>query len=331
MNCNESIELLPWFLNGTLEEGEHDEVRRHLATCELCRAALKDTREAWTIFDQHLPSQTLVALAYGETPQGIDPALAERHLATCPQCAAELELARMSRRLEEDDKVAVFPGSRSMKTEAGGSRTWRAAALAASLTAVVAASGWIHESQRLAAQLAQKPVPAEAPRNSQPAALPPAPAGGSADEKVAQIQRDFEQSKAEMSKQLQDASLKLAELDRRAQELAEPQLNTWSDVLSASGVERGTGGATGAERKVIPGSTAATLRLGSEDAKAPRIVEIQDARGAVRWKKSGLQPNVEAEEYKLTIPPGFLAPGPYTIQLYTLDGRKAESYPILVK
>src|SRR5690242_2639193 len=107
MNCDDAIEFLPWLLNGSLEAGERDEVRRHLATCERCRAALTDTRDAWGIFSQHLPSEALVALAYGETPAGIDPVLAERHLASCPQCAAELELARTSRRLEEDDRIAV--------------------------------------------------------------------------------------------------------------------------------------------------------------------------------------------------------------------------------
>src|SRR3954453_20110615 len=135
MNCDESIERLPWFLNGTLEGGEHDEVRRHLETCERCRTALNDTREAWAIFGQHLPSEALVALAYGEPPAGIDPDLAERHLASCPQCAAELELARTSRHLEDDDRIAVFPGARTLKTTGGrdgGTRTWRTAALAAS-------------------------------------------------------------------------------------------------------------------------------------------------------------------------------------------------------
>src|SRR3954454_11692273 len=109
MNCDQAIEFLPWLLNGTLEATESGEVRRHLATCERCRAALNDTRDAWTIFSQHLSSEALVALAHGEAPAGIDPALAERHLASCPECAAELELARTSRRLEEYEKIAVFP------------------------------------------------------------------------------------------------------------------------------------------------------------------------------------------------------------------------------
>src|SRR5436305_7099629 len=146
MNCDEAIEYLPWLLNGSLEAGESGEVRRHLAACEHCRAALNDTREAWTIFSQHLPSEA-VALAYGETPAGIDPALAERHLAACPECAAELELARMSRRLEEDDRIATFPARPSRDT-GREYRTWRGAALAAGLAGLVALSGWFQAAQR---------------------------------------------------------------------------------------------------------------------------------------------------------------------------------------
>jgi anti-sigma factor RsiW len=150
MTCEQAIEILPWYLNGTLEAREREEVRHHLATCEACRQALDETREAWRIFDQHLPSEALVALAWGETPAGIDPTLAERHLAGCPQCAAELELARMSRHLE-DNPIALFPPKPApapRETRGDGEhRTWRRATLAASLAAVVGISGWIYSAQ----------------------------------------------------------------------------------------------------------------------------------------------------------------------------------------
>src|SRR4051794_5717493 len=180
MNCDDVSELLPWLLNGTLESEEEAEVRRHLATCERCRAALGDTREAWTTFDQHLPSEALVALAYGEAPSGVDAALADRHLASCPQCAAELELAGMSRRLEEDEKIVPFPTPSAPRSRQeapvvrGGSRAGRAAALAAGLAAVVGWTGWLYESQQagdMAAQLARRPAAQESSRT---APAPPA-------------------------------------------------------------------------------------------------------------------------------------------------------------
>ena len=140
MNCEHAVELLPWLLNGTLGQDERRQVREHLAGCEACRQALADTRLAWEAFDQHLPAEAMVALAWGETPTSIDPALAELHLASCPECAAELELARTSRRLEEDDRIAVLtPRARPSSPVARPSWTgWRAAALAAGLAGVVA-------------------------------------------------------------------------------------------------------------------------------------------------------------------------------------------------
>ena len=56
----------------------------HLEGCTKCRQALEETRLAWRIYDQHIPSEALVALAWGETPEGLDPGVLERHLETCP-------------------------------------------------------------------------------------------------------------------------------------------------------------------------------------------------------------------------------------------------------
>jgi len=145
MTCDQAIELLPWLLNGTLEAGERDEVRRHLASCGRCREALAETRQAFGVFDQHLPSLTLVVLAHGEPPA--DAALAERHLASCPQCSAELELARMSRRLEEDDRIALFPG-KPVRQIGREPRAWRAATLAAGFAGLVAMGGWLHSARQ---------------------------------------------------------------------------------------------------------------------------------------------------------------------------------------
>ena len=149
MTCDQSIELLPWLLNGTLEAGEREEVRKHLAGCERCRQALAETRQAWTVFAQHIPAQDLVALAWGDRPSGIEAAAAEEHLASCAQCSAELELARMSRRLEEEDNIALFPAAKPRPVTGAAPRTWRAAAIAASLAAVVALGGWFHTAQQV--------------------------------------------------------------------------------------------------------------------------------------------------------------------------------------
>jgi len=152
MTCDQAQELLPWYLNGSLESGELAEVRQHLETCESCRTALAETGQAWAVFSQerpapqdtrHISAQALVALAWGEAPAGID-AAAEAHLDFCAECAAQLEMARMSRRLEEEENVVPFPAAKPRPAAAAAPRSWRAAALAAGLSAVVAAGGWLH-------------------------------------------------------------------------------------------------------------------------------------------------------------------------------------------
>jgi anti-sigma factor RsiW len=339
MNCDDVSEFLPWLLNGTLESKERDEVRRHLATCERCRAALAETREAWTTFDQHLPAEALVALAYGETPSGIDAAVAERHLASCPQCAAELELARMSRRLEEDDKVAVFPAAptarpRNEAAERAASRSWRAAALAAGFAAVVGGSLGFYEFQQagdLAAQLSRKPAARESP----PAAPAPSPAAGNPAlaAQLAELERQTAAFKERTEQQLRQDTQRIAELSRRAQPSSEPQVNAWSGLVNPAYAERGAGAAP--EEKVVPAGRLSVLSLGTEsEGTAVREVEIRDAGGTVVWTSPGLRSDAKSQQFSFGLPAGFLKPGRYTIQLYeTVNGQRVprESYTIRVE
>jgi anti-sigma factor RsiW len=339
MNCDDAIEYLPWLLNGSLEDTERDEVQRHLETCERCRAALRDTREAWTVFSQHLPSEALVALAYGEVPEGIDPAVAERHLASCPECAVELELAHTSRLLEngedgEDGKIVIFPGPRPKgATETGERRSWRAAALAASLAGLVAATGWLYEFQQvgtLSGELARKPAPVEAAR---PLPAPaPAPAGGgdaALKDQVAQLTREA----AESQQKLAQAQGQLADLDRKATAILRPQVNSWVGQLG-NDVVRGGGGE--AQETAVPRDRFATplLEADANGEQGPREVEILDAGGKKVWGTSGLRATADGA-YSITFPPGFFpAPGRYRINLYaSANGRRVprESYKIRVE
>jgi hypothetical protein len=330
MSCDKAIEYLPWLLNGSLEGTEREEVRRHLATCERCRAALDETREAWTVFSQHLPSEALVALAYGEVPEGVDPAVAERHLATCPECAAELELAHTSRRLEE--KIVPFPGPRPKgTTETGERRSWRAAALAAGLTGLVAATGWFQEFQRvgtLSAELARKPAPVEQTR-SLPAPAPAAGGDSALKDQVAQLTREA----AESQQKLAQAQGQLADLDRKATRILQPQVNSWVGQLG-NDVVRGGGEA---QEITVPRDRFATplLEADANGEQGPREVEILDAAGKKVWGGSGLRATADDGAYNITFPPGFFpAPGHYRINLYaSANGRRVprESYKIRVE
>jgi predicted anti-sigma-YlaC factor YlaD len=155
MNCETAIELLPWFLNGTLDPNEKEAVRRHLQKCEACRLALTETRETWQTFDQHLPTETIVALAYDEAPIGSSAQEAALHLASCPRCATELEMARTSRRLEGlegEANVLPFAARRSDSAPVASARSprgWQMTALAAGLAGVLGLAGWMNRGQEI--------------------------------------------------------------------------------------------------------------------------------------------------------------------------------------
>jgi molybdopterin converting factor small subunit len=319
MTCDQAIELLPWLLNGTLEAGERDEVRRHLATCDRCRGALAETREVWSTFDQHISSQDLVALAWGERPSGIDPALAEAHLASCPQCAAEIELARMSRRLEEEDNVALFPAVKP-KTAAGAAprTSWRAAAIAAGLAAVVAASGWIYTAQQIGdpPRLAGTQAPESTPEPA-PSPAPPQPSTGEASslrQRIAQLEGDLQRLiglQQENEKAAAEAQAQVAQLEKEREILSRPQA---SDIVEFNAVVRDSGGGQGT---VVRAGVYSTLLLPARGAAGKGSAEILDGSGKVVLRVDEL--TQEQGFYPLVLPPRALRPGRYTLRLSGQD------------
>lgn len=231
----------------------------------------------------------------------------------------------MSRRLEEDDKIAVFPAARPRPAADTGYRKWRAAALAAGLAGVVAASGWIYSAQQVTEQLAQRPAPAGGPAQL-------APAGGEASrQQMARLEgqvREAQRAQAQLQEELKQASSQLAGLRDQPRGLGEPQLNTWSGLVSAGGdVVRGQPEEVTVE---IPANREAALSLEATGDNTPRRIELRDSDGRLRWKASGLL-RTEEDAYKLTIPAHFLPPGKYTIQLHSPDGKPRERYTIQVK
>jgi hypothetical protein len=336
MKCEQATELLPWYLNGTLDETEKREVREHLASCPSCPQALEDTRLAWTVYDQHIPSEALVALAWGEAPEGYDPDILERHLQSCPECAAELELVRTSRRLEEDDRIALFrgAGSRTARevTPAHTPRSWRAAALAAGLAGVIAASGWMWsagQARDLEQRLAEaRPAPvAVAPAPSAPTT--PIQDGTADRERLAQMSAEVETLRRQTD-EMRDQLTKIADAGIGTQGAQAPQVNVWVDDLRASGdVVRGGPG----EVKELPAGSAAVAMLQpthGETHKDHRI-EVVDASGKAVWSADGLRRS-SADDFAVLLP--ALKPGAYTIRLSALEGGKRvelESYAIRVR
>ncbi len=153
MDIQKAIELLPWYLNGTLAREEHSEVERHLANSEECRQALVETRAAATVFNAHLPAKALVAHAFGTTPGDIDPATVDRHLEHSSQDAELFELVMQSKGALEwsqrsEEKGSWTPASATAANDNSAVQRWRAVALAASLVCMIALAGWLTSGNR---------------------------------------------------------------------------------------------------------------------------------------------------------------------------------------
>jgi hypothetical protein len=299
MTCDHAIERLPWLLNGTLEAAERDEVWHHLESCESCRTALSETREAWSVFAQHLPSQDLVALAWGNAPSEA----VEEHLASCAPCAAELELVRMSRRLEEEDNIALFPAAKPRP--AAVPRRWQAAAIAAGLVAAVSAFGWL-QADRQADELSTRLARVEAP------AGPPPPAGETSamPERIARLEGDLKRLiglQQENAKEVEAARDQVAKLESERALLARPQATAMVD-LGSGDVMRAEGDA---EEKIVKRDQYVTLLLTARDEGA--VAQITDASGKVVWQASRLP--ITDGYHALVLPPGSLSPGRFTLKL----------------
>lgn len=332
MTCDQAIEILPWLLNGTLEAQEREEVRQHLRTCERCREALRGTQEAWRLFDEHIPTEALVALAWGQDPAGLDRTTAELHLASCPQCAAEMELVRTSRQLEQDDRIAVFPGRPAVKrSNEGEFRTWRAAALAAGLAGVVAAAGWFNTSQEarlLNAQLAERRV--EAPTAQPPARSAPPSAPQADDERIAAMRAQMEKMALEQEKLQQQVQKAQGQLASSRELGSAPILGP---ILSPS--EFGTvrsggegGGEEYAEVLRIPAyASSLILPLRAEGSvRGEREIEILNESGHVVWE--GRRRRDEDNRFVLQLPAGLLEKGSYSIQILDSQGKPETVYKI---
>lgn len=341
-NCDDVRGTLPWLLNGSLKDDERQQVLQHLATCESCRRDLADTRLAAEIFDRHPPAQAILALAWDEAPEGFDPVLLEEHVAACPRCAAELELARMSRRLEEDERILPMtrratPVPAPVPAPATGWRGWKAAALAAGLAGVVASAGWFQTAGRvhnLEEQLVNQTVA--------PAPAPPSASGQSkqAQQLAAEVEergRKIEQLETKLNEVQQQATELSGQVDQLAQAgpaARTPQINVWArDLTPNTDVVRGTA----ADPLEVPGETYATLLLASDHPETHRehAVEIEGSAGNVVWRAGGLTIHPDTKAYSLILPPGALRAGAYTIRVYgtTAEGQREplESYSIRVQ
>lgn len=111
MRCREVTELLPWLINGSLDNGEERSLLEHVTACESCRGELAEAAQAWELLTHHVPSLALAEYGLGVEPQGLERERIARHLAVCPRCREELAWVR-------SDGVVDFQEARSERTGA---------------------------------------------------------------------------------------------------------------------------------------------------------------------------------------------------------------------
>ncbi len=341
MRCDDFQELLPWLLNGTLEESEAREVREHLKECAVCRAELAATHFAGRVFSAHVGAEDLTSYAF-DRPTTLDRGRIAAHLAACDRCAGELELVAESRRLSEEDggtgaaepargaRVVPFarpaPGRAEAPPAAG---FWRWAAVAASLTALVAFGGWMASwtgARSLGERLAAERRAAEATV-----------------EQVAGLERQTREL-TEQSAQAQEqiASLE-SELAARptaggAPAPARPELllNTpVIDLFAGDVVVRGGSSSAPARTKLPAGAGLVTLILNLDDRESFDDYELRvlDAAGATVRTERGLRRDPESHNFTISLPTSLLGRGEASLVVYGLRGGKATrlaSYPVTV-
>ena len=158
-NCTEIAELLPVYLNRSLDQDTARRVEAHLAGCAACRQEERDARTARDLFAAHLPVELLLDYALAQPMTARRRAVVESHLAACRRCSEEVATVRRQPAATGQDASgaavagAPVPADRALgrPRPAGqvGLGRWRALAWAACLAAVIASGGWIWTWQQL--------------------------------------------------------------------------------------------------------------------------------------------------------------------------------------
>jgi hypothetical protein len=316
--------------HGAGDSGEHPDsfdVEQHLASCPRCAAELELVRTSRLLGDPAEDERIAILPPAPATP-------------AAGASVAAFATTKVATAVRRDDVAAR--------------RAWRRSALAAGVVGLLAATGWL-ESARHARELegrlaaaSRGAAPAAAPTGatspaSRAGALPAHPTAPPAGPGEAELGRRAGEAEARLAalaaqnRQLQQQVATLdrtaAELGRRTAQVSSAQATTappiesdaWvSEVAPADQASRGAGAPPAA---VIPLSAgAATLLLHTRHSGSyPRYeLEVWDASGHLVGRPARvlrLPGNQDAfEEFDITLRPGALPAGAYTLHLFGLSG-----------
>jgi hypothetical protein len=307
---------------------------------------------AWSVYQQHLPAEAFVNLAYDRPIIAAERDLFGRHLSNCADCAEQLDMVRKSKRLEEEPEREETPSRHAIAATARApwwqrAPAWRYSALAATLLLFIAAAGWLRswrqaehmganraaQAQALRERLAG--LEAENERLRQTEAQLNQQQRQSAEE-LAQLRSQIKEAQARIQQQQEEANRELAQAQQAsARGAAAPQINVLAlDVYPVGMTQRDAG--SGGNELIIPRNVrAVTLILNSQASSEFQSygIEIVSERGKVVWRAHGLLRN-STNDYTISVAANYLAPGRYRIVIYgNAAGQRVsvESYQLNVR
>lgn len=339
MNCERTLQALPWYLNGSLSDEEKGAIDAHLAQCESCRRELAATREAGRVYRQHIPTEALVAHAFGEETE-LPASLIEAHVASCDSCRDELAMVKESRAVLEVGELdeapatgAVDPPRQANVLPGPWSRSgWQVATLAAALVAAIGLSGWAWnriesaEDTRQAAQRAQSAERRIEQLEAQIESMREPAEGNPSAERIAELEAELDQLRS-LAAAGESATSRVTELERQMAALRTPRLGTWIPLRSDS-TFRGDEGASANE---VEAGTRQWFLVRPARLPSQVAARLIDETGAPIWQ-ADLAVNAGANELMLDLPPNTLPLGTSRLELldaasgeplasYTLKGR----------
>jgi hypothetical protein len=316
MDCERVNEILPWFLNGSLDASERHAAVEHLAQCNNCRKELQQAAFAGAVHQQHISEQILVDYAYDQLSQPSDVEIVDQHLAFCNDCSEQLGLVNESRQLMDADENVVSFHQQAPLQETRSLRGWQYAAMAAGIVGIIAL-GALWRSSRQVGNM-----------NEQQVAL---------NRRIEALETDNERLRRaglQPIEQLEQAKKEIEDLKTRMKDISAPQANI--PVIEIFPQELAERGSTQPIQQVqIPRDTKSlTLILNSQAIYGGKnlTLEILDSVGNVVWQQDGFVRH-KTSDYTLNIPADLLSTGNYTLNVYGTAGknrRKIETYRIKV-
>jgi len=314
MDCERVTEILPLFLNGTLDASEQEMVREHLAQCDQCRKELQQAAFAASAHQQHISEAMLVDYAYDRLTNETDSSLVEAHLELCKDCSEQLALVQTSRRLMDADENVASLQPQVPSYQSRRMQGWQYATIAAGIVGIIAL-GALWRSSRQVGNLGQQQV-----------------AINRRFEVLQEENERLRRMRVETSDQLEQSKREINDLKTQLTVISSPQANI--PVIEIFPQELAMRGSSQPIQQVqVPQKTRSlTLILNSQAISENKnlSLEVVNGKNEVIWTQDGVI-RQKTGAYTLNVPASLLPTGNYTLNVYLSTGnkkRKIETYRI---